>query len=52
MFGKLPPDHPHTRTPEQVALHERASTHPDQEDLRNAEDAFKEMLAKCDYSGT
>jgi hypothetical protein len=46
MFEKLPPDHPHTLTPERVALHERASTHPDQEDLRNAGAAFKEMLAK------
>ncbi len=46
MFEKLPPDHPHALTPERVALHERASTHPDQEDLQNAGDAFKEMLAK------
>jgi flavodoxin len=46
MFEKLPPDHPHALTPKRVALHERASTHPDQEDLRNAGAAFKEMLAK------
>ncbi|MCK5108722.1 MAG: flavodoxin family protein, partial [Methanosarcinales archaeon] len=46
MFGKLPPDHPHALTPKQVSRHERASTHPDQDDLRNAGAAFKEMLAK------
>ncbi|MEA1907766.1 MAG: flavodoxin family protein [Euryarchaeota archaeon] len=46
MFEKLPPDHPHALTPERVDLHERASTHPDQEDLRNAGAAFKEMLTK------
>jgi len=46
MFEKIPPDHPHALTPERVALHERASTHPNQEDLRNARAAFKEMLAK------
>lgn len=44
MFEKLPPDHPYTLTPERVALHERASTHPDQEDMRNAQAKFKEML--------
>jgi len=46
MFEKLPPDHPYTLTPERVALHERASTHPDQEDLRNAQAKFKEMLER------
>ena len=46
IFEKLPPDHPYTLTPERVALHERASTHPDQEDLRNAQAKFKEMLER------
>ncbi|MEA3282974.1 MAG: flavodoxin family protein [Euryarchaeota archaeon] len=46
IFEKMPPDHPHALTPERVALHERASTHPDQDDLRNAGAAFKDMLAK------
>ena len=45
-FEKLPPDHSHALTPERIALHERASTHPDQEDLRNAQAKFKEILAK------
>ncbi len=46
VFGKLLPDHPHALTPERVSRHEGASTHLDQEDLRNAGAAFKEMLVK------
>jgi len=50
MFEKLPPDRPHALTLERVALHERASTHPDQEDLRNAQAKFKEMLGELENS--
>ena len=51
MFAKLPPDHPHAITPERDALHRRASTHPDQQDLRNAQVVFKEMIAGLSIMG-
>lgn len=46
MFRKFPPDHPHAPSPESEERWRLASTHPDEDDLKNAQDAFKEILSK------
>lgn len=43
---KLAPDHPHAMTPERVARHEQAKNHPNEEDFRNAQAAFTEILSR------
>jgi flavodoxin len=44
-FRSFPPDHPHAMTPERVKRHRDAASHPDAQDLRNAAEACKQMLA-------
>lgn len=41
---KLPPEHPHGPNPERLARWEAASTHPDEEDFKKAEDFFSKLL--------
>ncbi|HOO34163.1 MAG TPA: flavodoxin family protein [Thermotogota bacterium] len=43
-FKELPPDHPHAMTPERKKRHEIASKHPDADDFRNAQEAFKSIF--------
>jgi flavodoxin len=46
MFRKFPPGHPHAPSPESEERWRLASTHPDENDLNNAMEAFREMIAK------
>lgn len=39
-FAKFPANHPHSLTPERLARHKEAATHPDENDLENARSAF------------
>ncbi|MFW6263393.1 MAG: flavodoxin family protein [Thermotogota bacterium] len=43
-FKSLPPDHPHTMTPERKKRHEIAAKHPNEEDFQKAKDLFKALL--------
>jgi len=44
MFKKFPPDHPHAMTSERKKRHEDASTHPDEDDCKNAKEIFKNIF--------
>ena len=43
-FEKLPPDHFLSMTPERRRKHKEALKHPDEEDIRNAKDAFRDII--------
>jgi flavodoxin len=45
-FKTLPPGHHHALTPENLALYRAAETHPDAEDLKNAQAVFREILGR------
>ena len=42
-FKQFPKGHPHAITPERLERHKQASTHPDENDLVNAKEAFKKI---------
>lgn len=42
-FETLPPTHPMYMTAERRKKHEDASTHPDKDDIKNAQEAFKDI---------
>ena len=44
-FKELPPEHPHSLTPERVARHKEASFHPDGSDLAAAAAFAKNVIA-------
>lgn len=44
MFMSFPKGHPHYMDEERRKRHEQAAKHPDEEDLKKAEDAFKEFM--------
>ena len=44
MMKKFPAGHPHGVTPERVARWEAASTHPDENDFKKAEEFFSNLL--------
>ncbi|AFS77478.1 flavodoxin family protein [Gottschalkia acidurici 9a] len=44
MFEKLPKDHPHGMTEERRKRHEDASSHPDEDDIKKAQEVFKKIL--------
>ncbi|MCI7223549.1 MAG: flavodoxin family protein [Fusobacterium gastrosuis] len=44
MMMKFPKGHPHAPTSERIARWKDASTHPDENDFRNAEEFFKKLL--------
>ena len=43
---KFPAGHPHAVTPERLARWEAASTHPDENDFKKAEEFFSDLLNK------
>lgn len=43
-FKSLPPDHPHAMTPERIARHKAAASHPDSADLEAAAAFAKQTL--------
>lgn len=43
-FRSFPADHPHAMTPEREKRHRDAFTHPDEDDVRNAVNACREMI--------
>ncbi len=45
-LAKLPPDHPHALTPERAARHEKAKNHPNDEDLRSAQECFRDIISR------
>ena len=44
MMKKIPAGHPHAVTPERLARWEAASTHPDENDFKKAEEFFSNLL--------
>ena len=46
MMKKIPAGHPHAVTPERLARWEAASTHPDENDFKKAEEFFINLLNK------
>lgn len=46
MMSKFPEGHPHAPTPERVARWKAASTHPDEDDFKKAENYFAGLLNK------
>ncbi len=47
-FEKLPPDHPHAMTEERRKRHLEASKHPNEDDIKEAQGIFKELLSSLD----
>lgn len=43
-FKDLPPDHPHGMTEERRKRHEEASKHPNEDDIREAQEIFKNLI--------
>lgn len=46
MMMKFPKDHSHSVTPERIARWKEASTHPDENDFKQAEEFFSNLLNK------
>jgi len=46
IMKKFPAGHPHAVTPERLARWEAASTHPDENDFKKAEEFFSDLLNK------
>ena len=46
VMKKFPAGHPHAVTPERLARWEAASTHPDENDFKKAEEFFSNLLNK------
>lgn len=46
MFESLPLDHPHGMTEERRKRHKDASSHPDEHDIKKAQEIFKEISKK------
>ena len=46
VMKKFPAGHPHAVTPERLARWEAASTHPDENDFKKAEEFFSDLLNK------
>ena len=46
VMKKFPTGHPHAVTPERLARWEAASTHPDENDLKKAEEFFSNLINK------
>ncbi len=44
-FKSFPPDHPHALTPERLARHKAAETHPDAQDLQAAKEFAQKTMA-------
>ena len=43
-FEKLPLDHPMSMTPKRRQRHKDASTHPNQDDIKNSQDVFRDIV--------
>ncbi|MCK4258617.1 MAG: flavodoxin family protein [Halanaerobiales bacterium] len=48
-FKNLPADHPHAMTLEREARHAEASKHPNEEDIKNAQTIFKEIMLQMNF---
>ncbi len=48
-FATLPADHPHAMTPERKVRHEEASKHPNEEDIKNAQTVFQEIVRQIKF---